>query len=259
MVLDQYVRDLKAFMDEFATALEAERTKLYLDTSVLIWLIRLGATARAEILAWFRNRPANTVWVPVWAGHELHRHILDNTARKNLNDAVSDLTAKYDDFVRMVAERADDSVCITKGYQSRSSFITELELTSVRLDRLVKVAALDDKPLQVATKEVIDFANERMLSTDLSPIVKKLDRSGEFRVSHLMPPAFQDKKEKNAYGDMVIWEEIIKDIRSDEKAGESRDVVFISRDKKTDWVSAAPYVLGLSAGIGENVEISVIQ
>jgi hypothetical protein len=243
MVLDQYVRDLKAFMEEFATALEAARTKFYLDTSLLIWLIRLGAHARAEVLAWFRGRPADTVRVPVWAAHELHRHILNNTARKNLADAVSDLTSKYDDFVRMAAERADDIVCVTKGYESRSSFITELELTSVRLEQLIKVAVLDEKHLQAATKEVIDFANERILSTNLGPIVKKLDRTGKFRVSHLMPPGFQDKKEENTYGDLVIWEEIIKDIRNDENAGDARDVVFISRDKKTDWVSAAPYVL----------------
>ena len=86
MVLDQYVRDLKAFMDDFATALDAERTKFYLDTSVLIWLIRLGSQARAEVLAWFRSRPAKSVCVPVWAAHELHRHILGNTARKNLTE-----------------------------------------------------------------------------------------------------------------------------------------------------------------------------
>jgi hypothetical protein len=179
MVLDQYVRDLKAFMDDFATALDAERTKLYLDTSLLIWLIRLGAHARAEVLAWFRGRTVETVKVPVWAAHELHRHIINNTARKNLSETVGDLTSKYDDFVRMAAERADDAVCVTKGYTSRSSFITELELTSVHIKQLTRVVVLDDEHLQAATKEVIDFANERILSTNLGPIVKKLDRTGK--------------------------------------------------------------------------------
>jgi hypothetical protein len=122
----------------------------------------------------------------------------------------------------MAAERADDLVCAAKGYESRSSFITELELTSVRLGQLTKVVVLDEKHLQAATKEVIDFANERILSTNLGPIVKKLDRTGRFRLSHLMPPGFQDKKEENTYGDLVIWEEIIKDIRHDERSGEAR-------------------------------------
>jgi hypothetical protein len=40
----------------------------------------------------------------------------------------------------------------------------------------------------------------------------------------------------------VIWEEIIRDIKGEANGGEPRDVVFVSRDKKTDWVSAATYV-----------------
>ena len=97
-------------------------------------------------------------------------------------------------------------------------------------------------------KEVIDFANGHMLSTNLGPIINKLDRTSEFRGSHLVPPAFQDRrKEENKYGDLVIWEEIIKHLRASREdppiAG--RDVVLISRDQKTDWVSAAPFVVNL--------------
>src|SRR5258708_16340566 len=138
MVVDQYVRDLKAFMDDFATALDSDRTKFYLDTSILIWLIRLGSQARAEVLAWFRSRPAKSACVPVWAAHELHRHILGNTAKKNLTEIVGDLTSRYDDFVRTAAERADDLICSTKGYANTSSFIPELELTTDRLNHLTK-------------------------------------------------------------------------------------------------------------------------
>lgn len=243
MVLDQYVRDLKAFMDDFASALDAERTKFYLDTSILIWLIRLGSHARAEVLAWFRSRPARSVCVPVWSAHELHRHILDDTAKKNLIETVSGLTRKYDDFVRMAAERADDTVCAAKGYASRSAFITDLELTTVRIKHLEKVVILEEDHLKNATKEVIDFANERILDTNLTPIIRRLDRTGKFRVSHRMPPAFGDRpKEENAYGDIVMWEEIVRDIKADAENGTERDVVFITRDKKTDWVSAASYV-----------------
>ena len=263
MVLDQYVRDLKAFMDDFATALDAERTKFYLDTSVLIWLIRLGSQARAEVLAWFRSRPAKSACVPVWVAHELHRHILGNTAKKNLTEIVGDLTSRYDDFVRMAAERADDLICSTKGYENASSFITELELTTERLNHLTKVVVLEEDHLRSATKEVIDFANERILTTDLTPIVRKLKRTGKFRVTHLMPPAFGDRiKDENTYGDIVIWEEIMGDIRGEENPGQAQDVVFISRDKKTDWVSAAPYVVdskGLVRKANRDEEMDVTE
>jgi hypothetical protein len=62
-----------------------------------------------------------------------------------------------------------------------------------------------------------------------------------------MPPAFQDTfKDENSYCDIVIWVEIMKDIRGngeETNPTEARDVVFVSRDQKIDWVSAAPYVL----------------
>jgi hypothetical protein len=93
MVLDQFVRDVKAFMEEFAMALEKAPTRFYLDTSFLIWLIRLGGDARAEVLWWLRSRPASSVRIPVWAGHELHRHILSGTARKNLKNTVDETRA----------------------------------------------------------------------------------------------------------------------------------------------------------------------
>jgi hypothetical protein len=247
MILDDYVRDYKAFVEEFATALDAVETNFYLDTSLLLWLIRLGAEARAEILRWLRGRPASRTRVPVWAAHELHRHVIDGTARKNLNETARETLSKYDDFVRTAAERADNLVCIAKGFPNRSAFIRDLELSSVKVSQLVRVVDLDDSSLQTATKEVIDFANDHMLRTDLSAIIQKLNFTAQFRASHLVPPGFRDRKEENAYGDLVIWEEILDDLLSSGAgpSGEGRDVVFISRDKKTDWVSAAPFVINL--------------
>ena len=254
MILDEYVRDYKAFMEEFAATIESTQTNFYLDTSLLIWLIRLGAEARAETISWFRSRPPSTVRVPVWAAHELHRHVIDGTARKNLQHTVAETLSKYDDFVRMAAERADDPVCSARGFVDRSAFVRDLERSSVKMKQLARVVELDDLSLQRATTEVIDFANEHMLGTDLTAIIQKLNFTGKFRTSHLVPPGFQDRKEENAYGDLVIWEEIIGDLISSasEAQGTGRDVVFVSRDKKTDWVSAAPFVINLRGETTKN-------
>ena len=242
MVLDQYVRDFKAFMEEFATALDSNRAKFYLDTSFLIWLIRVGAEARRETLEWLQSRSPIAVRVPVWTAHELHRHILRGTARINLKNTVDETRAKLEDFVTMAAERADDRACNTHGFANRTTFVQELQLSSVKFSQLAKVVALDDRSLQRAKQEVIDFANQRMLSTNLDPIIAKLDRTAAFRTSHRAPPGFHDdKKEDNKDGDLVIWEEIVRDLRaSRDDVAEGRDVIFISRDQKTDWVSAAP-------------------
>jgi hypothetical protein len=61
-----------------------------------------------------------------------------------------------------------------------------------------------------------------------------------------MPPGFHDqKKEQNRYGDVLIWEEMVQDIfaAGSDATGQKRHAVLVSRDQKTDWVSAAPFVL----------------
>jgi hypothetical protein len=44
MRLDPVVRDYESFIRGFIETLESRETRLYLDTSVLMWLIRLGRT-----------------------------------------------------------------------------------------------------------------------------------------------------------------------------------------------------------------------
>ena len=131
-------------MLEFTDALEAEGTRFYLDTSLLMWLIRLGPRARAEFIGWCDTRPTDAVRVPIWAAHELHRHILAGTVSSNVRRILSDTLAKYDEFRRLASERADEAICLAKGYPGRASYIAELEHSFVRLDKLAKVVELDD-------------------------------------------------------------------------------------------------------------------
>ena len=56
-----------------------------------------------------------------------------------------------------------------------------------------------------------------------------------------MPPGYNDKKDVNRFGDVIIWEEILQDIIVDE-GSQRRHGVLVSRDDKTDWVSSAPLV-----------------
>ena len=77
------------------------------------------------------------------------------------------------------------------------------------------------------------------MTTCLEPIVftaiiQKLNFTGKFRTSHLVPAGFQTKRKKTHTGSLVIWEEvIIGDLISStsEAQGASRDVVFVSRQQ----------------------------
>ena len=240
MRLDPFVRDYRKFMDDLVSVLESEQTRFFLDTSLLMWLVRLGSAARGEFFAWCRGCPANSVRVPVWAAHELHRHLLGSTVRTNFRATVSETERKLDEFVRLASERADEDLCRANGYLGRQGYISEVEQAFAKIKGLAKVVN-SDASIGRAADEVIEFVNERILSTDVTTIVQKLGQIGEFRYSHLMPPGYHDKKAENKFGDVIIWEEMLEDIRVED--GESRrHGVLISGDEKTDWVSSAPLI-----------------
>ena len=240
MRLDPFIRDYQQFMDELVDVLESPQTRFYLDTSLLMWLVRLGSTARSDFLSWCRTRPESSVRVPVWAAHELHRHLTGQTVATNIRSAVSETERKLDDFVRLASERADEEVCRANGYGSRQGFIAEVEQTFAKLKQLAKVVSNNSK-LNGAADEVIELVNDHMLETHITQIIDSLGKTGDFRYSHLIPPGYHDKKEENRFGDVIIWEEILADIYVEE-GSERHHGVLVSRDDKTDWVSSAPMV-----------------
>jgi hypothetical protein len=240
MRLDPFIRDYEKFTDDLVKTLQAPNTRFYLDTSVLMWVIRLGGKARSDFLNWCRSRPKGSVRVPVWAGHELHRHLIRKSIATNVKITVSETEKRLDEFFRLAVERADDVACLAKGYPGRSAYVATVQQTVSRLRELAKIAG-DDATLSLATDEVLDFVNDNLLETELAPIIEALGRTGEFRYSHLMPPGYHDDKPENKFGDVVIWEEMLSDAAVDQ--GDTPfDIVLISRDEKTDWVSSAPLI-----------------
>ncbi len=241
MQLDPIVRDYKAYMDELADALEADDTYLYLDTSLLMWLSRIAAGARDEFIAWCRARPPETVRVPVWVAHEFHRHIQARTEAQNVNTMVVNGLAGRTALSTVAMERADDAHCFASGFTSREVYLHEFETTSKRLGELAEFVKFSDTDFERSTELVVAFANERLLESNLDPILRKLSLVGDFRGTHRVPPGFKDNKPENGSGDVVIWEEIVRDLAA---AGPGvgprpRRAVFVSRDEKHDWISKA--------------------
>jgi hypothetical protein len=242
MRLDPLTRDYRAFVEELVEVLQAENTRYYLDTSSLMWLVRVGSAARGEFIAWCNSRPANTVRVPVWAAHELHRHLVDESVSRNVQTTLNEITGKYREFARLAVERAEEAACLAKGHAGRAGYIGEVQQWLARLPQLTSVVAASDSQIRQAAEEVIGFVNERVLATDIAPFIEKLSLTGEFRFSHHIPPGFHDKKVENRYGDVIIWEEMLADLVRSEGEDAPGQAILVSRDQKTDWVSAASYL-----------------
>ncbi len=243
MKLDPFIRDYDEFMDEVAETFQSNNTIYYLDTSLLMLLVRLGVTARKEFIGWCNTRTEGSIRVPVWAAHEFHRHIVQESTRNDIRKISSDLEKKIHDFMVLALERADDEICKERGYSNRDSYVTEIRHSFSRVRNLINVTR-DDRYLSDAIEEIISFVNENVLRSNLNPIIARLQETGEFRYSHLVPPGYKDKKEINRYGDVVIWEEIIADLPSKHGTCDNMNFVLLSCDEKTDWVSTASFVKG---------------
>ncbi|MGI6851754.1 PIN-like domain-containing protein [Mesorhizobium sp. 1B3] len=253
MRLDPLVRDYPSYLDDLIRALSDPKTRVYLDTSLLMWLIRIGADARAEFMVWAASRPAGAVRVPVWAAHELHKHLSANTIPNNVSATIREAMGKYDEFVWLAAERADEDCSRRGGFTGRVELLSALSLSHTQVARIAKAISVEDAQIRAATEEVIAFANDRMMDTDVSAILQTLNEVGQFRYDHRVPPGFQDNKPENRFGDVILWEEILADMAAagQTKAGNPRrtplatNAVFVSRDKKPDWVSAARWLSGV--------------
>ena len=250
MKLDPYIRSIAEYEDRLIGAINSEKCLVYLDTSTLMWTLRINALARDQFVGWCRAL-GDRLRIPVWAAHELQRHLIEGTVLKSIKQQSSKCEGKFHDFISLVAERLDDNLALSVGAGSSDTLIAKLQIMQGQVQKLS--AAVSTNNFSSANEQIIEFVNEFVLSSDLSEIFKELSTVGEFRYSHRVPPGFRDGlKLGNGYGDLVIWEEILCDSIGEDFGDEERACIFISQDQKTDWISASPLVDGGSGPVKQN-------
>lgn len=75
--------------------------------------------------------------------------------------------------------------------------------------------------------------NGKLLSGFTPDELYKICEEGEKRYNRLIPPGFEDKKDKNGiqmYNDLIIWKEVLKYCLEYKK-----DLIFVTDDVKMDW------------------------
>lgn len=240
MKLDPYIRSIAAYESRLVDAINSGKCTVYLDTSTLMWTLQINIRAREQFFEWCRSL-GERIRIPVWAAHELHRHLLEDTVIKGINQRSVDCERKLHDFIWLVAERSDDNLARSVGSGSSDTLIAKVQV--IRDQIRILLAAIRKNNISSANEEIIEFVNEFILDSDLREISKELSEVGEFRYSHRFPPGFQDRaKPENRYGDLVIWEEILRDCIGGDIGGEEHACIFISQDQKTDWTTTSPLV-----------------
>lgn len=227
--------------------LRAADTHVYIDTSFLMWLTKIGTASRQELIGWMRRALMGRVHVPTWAAHEYLKHYVSGTIMDELNqktNEIADLVGRtYSYFRPFVDEAYGESA------EDPSTIRAATRAALHSLDRLATISRQWHKSFRRHSAEVIDLINELAPdSTCVFDDLREVMEVGAARFAGSVPPGFQDRRKKgsadrvagedkedsadsNRYGDLMFWSEVL----TLSKHSSAANIVIISNDRKNDW------------------------
>ncbi len=237
--------DLTAFILRADLALRTPGSFVYIDTSFLMWLIKISPASRAEFFGWLEGACQGRVAVPTWSLHELYRHHVDNRITKDLDEHITKLTQAVSESFPTMWTLFDEPL---KGASSvalqREQARDALRAVRTLTDRATAWKASYDRN----AREVVEFANVRAIKGgEIFDRFATIEALADARFTGRVPPGFQDKRKKmtesedqdgeevvigsNRWGDLVFWQEILEHAR----AHRVRTIAILTKDVKNDW------------------------
>jgi hypothetical protein len=228
-------RDLKfsEFHNRLRAALAEPRLKIYIDTSLLMWLLKISATARHEFLDWCdASGQAGRVFVTTWCAHELYRHLREESVLKQIRKRVGNQREMLEDVVRFVDQSYDDSLCAATDFANKAAAIEGLRNSIGVVNK--NLGQFLEQSLKAAYSnaegEIREFVNTHSVWTDATNILASVMPEFLHRVEGRIPPGYEDQaKEENSFGDFIFWREVLAH-------ADSNPVLILTNDCKPDWV-----------------------
>lgn len=233
----------KDTVDGYIAALDslvrATGTRIYVDTSFLVWLTALGSEARTEFVDWLRGVAPGRVHVPVWSAHEYLRHHVNDLHGKKLKGVESGLNDLAKNTFKELRPYIDTT--FSGDSRSASEIIAATRSALIDVKRIAGLAAQWKKQHYERNAEaVISLINEFGLdSPPLLDWLGDIQNLEQARYDGRIPPGFQDRNKSatdndgsNSFGDLVFWKEVLHHAKQWRAGG----VLIISNDGKNDWV-----------------------
>ncbi len=236
-----------AFRARLATLLLEPGTHIYVDTSFLMWMTKIGSVSRRELTDWLHANCAGRVHVPIWSAHEYLKHHVAGTIVTELSkkaEEVADLVGRTYTYFRPFIDEASG-----EGAEDAAALRATTRAALNSLDRLADIGRLWHRSYQRHASEVIAFINARTPeTTTVFGVVDDISSSGAGRFTGSIPPGYQDRHKKgsgpsvkgseadappdsNRYGDLVFWKELLDHA----KTVAAKAIVVLTNDRKNDW------------------------
>lgn len=209
---------------------------IFLDTNVLLHFFRLGESF-AQTFFQMLERVHDRVYIPYQVAKEYHPKYVElcislcksyeNAIQEtnNLKDPVKQLSDSKADYVRFLDKVFKKEV--------EQEFIKQVEKVKEKYKQNIQFLKKELEEGTLFTK-VGDFFSDKVLEKLSQEEMESTIKKGKDRYDNKIPPGYLDeKKGDNIYGDLIIWEEIIKFISL---KPEINYAIFVSDDVKEDWI-----------------------
>jgi PIN like domain len=236
------------FTKRVGDLLSLDDTLLYVDTSFLMWLTKIGRTSRGQLLNWLTSECPGRVHVPVWAAHEYLRHHVEGTILNDLDRLAKELDGVASRTYARLRPYLDDLI-IPGVSDAQAQQVAAREALN-ELQRLAESAKGWNGDYMEHATQVIAFINDHV--PDKTPVfeyMSGIEAIGLGRFDARLPPGFQDRRKResvashrdnsavegflgsNRWGDLILWKEIL------DHAAEKRSkaIIVLTNDRKNDW------------------------
>lgn len=230
------------FLSRATTSILDPGTQIYIDTSFLMWLAKVGRTSRKELFDWLAKHCDRRVHVPAWAAHEFLNHHVAGTVNKELEAKIKEMNALAKSAYAFLRPFLDDPIAADGTVQQQQ---LKARAAMLALSETADVAKRWKAHYADHAREVIDFVSKNVpANSSIFSEIPGIQALGVDRYDGRIPPGFQDRRKdervdeehdavigNNRWGDLLFWKEVL----AHAKAANARTIAVLSRDSKNDW------------------------
>lgn len=229
--------ELEMYKRAFVAALQDGEGLVFLDTNVVAWGFRLNDAAYREFTRWLSRLVQDSrLAIPAWTVHEYNHHLLQNDQafflpHKSLGKL---LQSNLAEFAKVAHLMISETSATELGHTNRDTLLNDLDEAMNTVRRCVAYLAKSDASRRnVRAADMEHFIAQAGLMSPVQELADAVVREADGRYVNRLSPGYKDgEKRENAWGDLIIWKEILATCSS----RHAKSAVLITNDRKADWV-----------------------
>jgi hypothetical protein len=229
--IDEYFKEIVAVLD-------AEDSKIFLDTNILAKYYAFHNIARAELNQWLRDLALKKkLKIPGWVLNEYSKHYIRQRTEEYLGDGnlISNIEEQFIKFKKFLPMYIEQDELSRYGYATHQDLRDEMNEMQKKFQIFKKMKGNKKEHSIKMNQEITDLLKDCILDTDIFQLAEKVGRSAPLRYTNQLPPGFEDgEKGGNSAGDLILWTEILEYCKNNS----IKKVILITNDNKRDWVYA---------------------